>query len=230
MKASILSIVLLAVLFTSCSSAKKKNELNNSSRSEYTITDIRNEKDGQTLFLSDDKGGKFTTVISIPNGNYVDVEKGDRISLVAKEILEMHPAIIISEHIKVLNSVSSHLNTNKNSFNINEPIELTMTLTNAGESSYRFLPWGTPIEKRFTGDCLTVTHSDGTAVNYTGIMVKRMAPTDKDYITLATGDSASGTVNLLDGYKLDKKGTYTIQFKETYQGLPASNTINVTIK
>lgn len=99
----ILSVIILA--FNSCGSQKDKTKtIDNSGRMEFTITKIQNEKDGQTLFLKDDKGGQFTTVISIPNGNYVEVEKGNRISLVAKEILEMHPAIIISEDIKVLDN------------------------------------------------------------------------------------------------------------------------------
>lgn len=225
----ILSVIVLT--FNSCGSTKSnKKSIDNSERMEFTITKIQNEKDGQTLFLKDDKGGQFTTVISIPNGNYVEVEKGNRISLVAKEILEMHPAIIISKDIKVLKARTQiSISTNKSTYKVGEPIELSMEIKNTSEKSYKFLPWGTPLENRFTRGCLQVNHNN-EKVPYSGIMVKRMAPTDADYITLKKDETHSGKLNLLEGYKLTKKGKYTIQFEETYSGMSSSNTITITVE
>lgn len=331
-----IGVLMIVWTLISCGSTNTKEKINDKPHTmELTITDIRYEKDGQTLFLSDEKGGKYTTVISIPNGNYVEVKKGDRISLVAKEILEMHPALIISENIVVLGEsqinyekeeeatfwvharstmangmwgqpveclkiqksqelditgkwdllcdeiehftnregtyyrvkvlkkwlknhenlmdrapydlelitvmareidptyvhpVRASLTTDKSTYNIGAPIHLTMTMTNTGDKAFTFLPWSTPMENSFTGDCLHVLDSAGNPVNYSGIMVKRMPPTDKDYVTLEKGESATGKVNILDGYKLDKQGTYTITFKEDRGGLPGSNTITLTIK
>lgn len=88
---------------------------------------------------------------------------------------------------------------------------------------------GTPLENRFTRGCIQVMYN-GEKVPYSGIMVKRMAPTEKDYVTLKKDDTYSGKVNLLEGYKLTKKGTYTIQFEETYDGMSASNTITITVE
>lgn len=230
----ILKLILLSMVFflNSCGSNKTKSQTSNAERMEFTITKIQNEKDGQTLFLKDEKGVEFTTVISIPNGNFVEVEKGNRISLVAKEILEMHPAIIVSEDIKVITkkiATQTKIITNKSIYKIDEPIELSMEIKNTADTPFTFLPWGTPLENSFTRGCLQVIHNN-EKVPYTGIMVKRVAPADKDYITLKKDETYSGKVNVLEGYKLTKKGKYSIQFEETYNGMPASNIITITIE
>lgn len=229
MKIVTIILLIIALAFNSCASTKNK-ATNNNKRMEFTITKIQNEKDGQTLFLEDDKGGKFTTVISIPNGNFVDVKTGNRISLVAKEILEMHPAIIISEDIKVLKGkLTTTISTDKKLYKVGEPIELSMELKNLDKNPYRFLPWATPLENRFTGGCLNVFYNDNL-VSYSGIMIKRIAPIEKDYVKLKQNEVYSGKVNLLDGYKLIEKGTYSIQFKKNFKGLPTSNVVMITIK
>ncbi|WP_148044230.1 hypothetical protein [Sinomicrobium pectinilyticum] len=128
-----------------------------------------------------------------------------------------------------ISSVQTTISTNKSVYKIGEPIELSLEVKNTGNKPYTFLPWGTPIENKFTGGCLEVTDNNGV-LEYKGIMVKRVSPTEKDYITLETGETVVGKVNLLDGYKLKEKGVYTIQFDETYNGLPESNTIKVKIK
>ncbi|WP_416439989.1 hypothetical protein ACH3O9_10060 [Leeuwenhoekiella sp. A16] len=127
------------------------------------------------------------------------------------------------------NSVRTTISTNKSLYRNDEAIELSLEVKNTGNKPYTFLPWGTPIENKFTGACLKVTH-DNKNIDYTGIMVKRVSPTEKDYITLEAGEIAFGTVKLLDGYRFDENGVYTIQFEERYNGLPESNTIKIEIK
>lgn len=223
----------LALLIASCNTPKAgDSEEGQNSRMELMVTKIHNEKDGQSIFMQDDKGGQYTTIISIPNGNWIDLTIGDRISLVATEILESHPAQIISKDIKVIEHkqlVTTSISLDKTSYKPSEAILLTLTVSNSTSVAYTFLPWGTPIENRFTGDCLTVT-LNGKELPYTGIMVKRMAPTDKDYITLQQGENTSGQVNLMDGYKLTEKGLYKVQFKEQYNGIPASNVVELRVE
>ena len=243
---SIAALLSLALLTTSCNTSKSNNESSDDNiRMELIVTKIQNEKDGQTIFMKDDKGGRYTTIISPANGNWVVLNVGDRISLEAKEIMESDPAQIISRDIKVMSNDSSSsigsekpeeeiliktkITANKSVYALGEAIKLSMTIQNTGKKAYTFLPWGTPLENELTGDCLEVKHN-GVAVQYSGIMVKRMPPTEKDYITIKANETSSGTVNLLDGYKLDKKGAYTIQFRESYEGMPSSNIIEVTIK
>jgi len=68
----------------------------------YTITKIEQGKDGKTLLLKDAKNKIYTTVISIPNGNYANVGEGDKIQLEIVEVLEANPPMIISKSIKVI--------------------------------------------------------------------------------------------------------------------------------
>lgn len=338
MKNIILVSFLLLLLIAGCSiSTPKNHSLKINNPMEFTVTKIQDEMDGQTIFLKDDEGRPYTTIVSIPNGNYVDFNIGDRISLVVEGTIDFDPIQIISKDIKVLgdihsngivyekteektywvhslkttargmwgqpmeclqyqegttldkngewktlcdeieyfrhlegtyyqikvlkkwlknheglmdrtpydlelvtvlskekdetyiNPVKTKITTNKSVYELGETINLSMTIQNTGEKPYTFLPWGTPLEKRFTRDCMEVKHS-GVTIPYSGIMVKRVEPTEKDYATLQSDETLSGEVNIFAGYKLDKKGTYTIQFKETYQGLPASNVIELEIK
>lgn len=68
------------------------------------ITEVKQEKDGQTIRLADNKGTEYTAVISIPNlrenaGQYREFKVGERISfkgnlspdkrMVVREVLEM---------------------------------------------------------------------------------------------------------------------------------------------
>ena len=234
-------LIILALLTIYSCNTTPKNKTNSSNRLEFTVSKIQNEKDGQTVFLKDDKNVVYTTIISPANDNFVDLEVGNRISLIAKKIMENDPAQIISTDIKVLNQISeskdtayispikTKISTNKNIYKIGESIELSMEVKNTGEKPYTFLPWGTPVENRFTRRCLKITHNNKT-IDYSGITVKRVPPTEKDYITLKTAKTAIGKVNLLKGYKLTEKGVYSIQFEETYKGLPISNIIKVEIK
>ncbi len=97
------TILLVCLIFMGCLPSKNTSTIGtNDLEMKLTITKIRNEKDGQTLFMSDDKGGDFITVISFANGNWVEVDKGDIIILEAVEILESDPAQIISKNIRVV--------------------------------------------------------------------------------------------------------------------------------
>ncbi len=87
-------IAIIAFTLLGCNAVKES--------SNYTITKIEQGKDGQTLYLKDGQNKIFTTVISIPNGNFIKVEEGDKIQIETKEILETEPPIIISKSIKVI--------------------------------------------------------------------------------------------------------------------------------
>lgn len=69
----------------------------------FTITKIKNEKDGKTLFLKNENEEVYTTVISIPNGNFVNVKEGDLISFKIEDTLQMTPPALISKEIKIIN-------------------------------------------------------------------------------------------------------------------------------
>lgn len=134
---------------------------------------------------------------------------------------------MVEENKELMRFIETEISAN-DTYKVGEPLELSMKVTNRGESNYTFLPWGTPIENRLTGDCLLVKYKN-QILDYKGIMVKRVPPTKKDYVTLENNESVAGKINILDGYSLDKKGDYTIHYKEG-KGLPESNIIKISIK
>lgn len=232
---TLLPFITLFGILLSCGSLKENTIKEKKTEMEFTIKEIRNEKDGQTLFLSDNNGALFTTVISIPNGNYIEVEKGDRIQLTAKEILEMDPAIIISENIKIIEgnknekpNIQTIISTQKRKFKINEKILLNSKITNFSNSNYVFLPWGTPFEDRYTNDCLTIVHK-GKTIPYSGMMVKRIPPKESDYVTVKPNTEFNKTTNILDGYQINQIGTYRVQIKRGGEKIPSSNIIEIEL-
>ena len=68
----------------------------------YTITKIQPEKDGQTLFLKNEKGDVYTTIISIPNGNFIKLEEGNVITFDVQDTLKMDPLALVSKNIKIV--------------------------------------------------------------------------------------------------------------------------------
>lgn len=86
---------LIIIVFMACKAPKNTIDT-------YRVTKIQIEKDGKTLFIKNRKGDIYSTVISLANGNYIDVNMGDVITLEVKEILDMTPPAIISKNIKVV--------------------------------------------------------------------------------------------------------------------------------
>lgn len=220
-------LLMLSALVISCNTTQKSLE--------FLVTNIQPEKDGQTLFLENEKGQLFTTIISPANGNFIDLVKGDKISLVTKEIIEMEPPLIVSKNIKVIQkkhlkeAIISSISMNKNTYKIGESIELEMKVENFGKEKFTFLPWKTPIENSFTGAFMEITFNN-KIIEYQGIMVSRMPPSKKDYVTLKPKESITGKINLLDGYKFSKKGVYSVQFDGNNGKLPKSNIVLIEIE
>jgi peptidyl-Lys metalloendopeptidase len=131
-----------------------------------------------------------------------------------------------------------NISAEKGFFGAAREVTLHVTITNPDESSIRVLRWLIPAEG-LTEPLFTVTR-DGEPVAYLGMLVKRAAPTEQDYITLAAGESLSRAVNLSDYYDLSVSGNYAIQYDvasvELYAkadnnaGRLASNTLNLFIE
>lgn len=95
---------------------------------------------------------------------------------------------------------------------IGQPINIKFTVYNTAATAAKFLKWHTPFENLMS-KYLDVTAADGAEANYVGPMAKRMMPPPADsYMTLKPGDSTSVDFNLVQGYAIDKTGTYTIKY------------------
>ncbi|WP_308992431.1 hypothetical protein QLS71_000445 [Mariniflexile litorale] len=86
--------IIIITLFLGCKTMEETNK--------YTITKIEQGKDGQTLYLKDSKNNVYTTVISIPNGNFVKVEEGNKIKLEIIKMIETYPPILVSKSIEII--------------------------------------------------------------------------------------------------------------------------------
>lgn len=228
-----LTFIITTLLLFSCNSVKQT--YTNLNKNEFLVIHKKNESDGQTVTLKDNNKKVYTTVISIANGNWVELKIGDTISLEVEDTIKMNPVHLISKNIKVISkkhlkeAVINSISTPKTIYNIGESIELDMKVENLGKEKFTFLPWKTPIENRFTGEFMEIFFNK-EKIEYSGIMVKRMPPTKEDYITLKPNKSVTGKINLLDGYKFTNKGVYSVQFNGNNDKLPSSNVILIEIK
>jgi len=105
------------------------------------------------------------------------------------------------------------LSIDKISFDETEDVVLHVAITNPNSYSIRILKWFTPLDG--VERSLFTVLRNGEPVPYVGRMVKRAAPTDKDYITLMAGESVTSDVNLSDYYVLSVSDDYEVMYDVT---------------
>ena len=130
------------------------------------------------------------------------------------------------------------LSADKAFFGATNEVTLHVTITNPNADSIRVLGWFIPAEG-LTEPLFTVTR-DGEPVAYLGMLVKRAAPTEQDYITLTAGESLTRAVNLSAYYDLSVSGNYAVRYDvawaelyakaDSNASLMASNTLNLFIE
>jgi len=90
-------------------------------------------------------------------------------------------------------------------------VRLKVILTNTSGHDLSVLTWNTPLDGVIT-DCLNVS-VDGKKVAYDGPIIKRAAPTAKDYIVIKAGQSVEGEFAVSDAYDTSKPGSYKVKLK-----------------
>ncbi|MCH8806100.1 MAG: hypothetical protein IH986_08430 [Planctomycetes bacterium] len=88
------------------------------------------------------------------------------------------------------------------------PFLLTFEVVNRGDSDIYVLKHGTSLEGLFS-DCFEITR-DGKRVPYDGPLVKRGAPTEKDYVRIRPGKSVISEVDLSSCYQVSVPGKYEV--------------------
>jgi len=127
------------------------------------------------------------------------------------------------------NIITTQLKMSKNIFKIGDTISIRFSVQNNTKTPFEFCYWQTPLEKEFTANCFEIIHK-GAVLDYNGKMVKRKPPTKEDYSILKPEERTTQSININDGYNLDKLGIYTIRFLgRTINGLPDSEPIHFTI-
>lgn len=126
-------------------------------------------------------------------------------------------------------AIAVQITTNRHEYKRGETIELTMKVSNYSTEQFMFLPWGTPMEKELTNDCLTIV-INGDTLPYLGIIAKRSPATKSDYVTLQPNEFSEGKVEIQNNYPMQQSGVYTLQFLGTYSDLPASNSVQLSVR
>lgn len=109
------------------------------------------------------------------------------------------------------------------------PTRVTFTVANPTGAARTFCDYHTPIEGIRNDIFVVVAADTDNEVEYGGMMAKRAAPDDDNYITLAAGEERSAEVDLLDGYDLPP-GRYSVRFRGSgICGLPDSAPIDIVI-
>ncbi|HYO60114.1 M35 family metallo-endopeptidase [Archangium sp.] len=133
--------------------------------------------------------------------------------------------------------VSVRLSADKATFGAGEKATVTVTLTNDSRHAVKLLKWYTPAEG--LEEELLQVKLNGEDVEFTGPHYKRPAASEKDFLTLAPGESLTRTVDLGEVYDLSRTGSYTLRFEVETQklhgnsakaGLLESNDVNVWIE
>lgn len=92
--------------------------------------------------------------------------------------------------------------------------EVLFFLENTGEQFVRILPWQTPLEGELTADIFAITIG-GEILQYQGIMIKRAAPVESNYTTIAAGERREVVVNLSESYDMSVAGSYQVKLRTT---------------
>jgi len=102
------------------------------------------------------------------------------------------------------------LSADTSSFGAAQDVILHVTISNPNPSSIKILNWLTPANG--VQESLFTVARDGQLVAYLGMIAKRAAPTAKDYIVLAAGESLTRDVDLSAYYDLSASGSYVIKY------------------
>ena len=113
---------------------------------------------------------------------------------------------------------------------LKDSIIIEFTVHNPTKDTLKFTTYHTPFEGLIS-KFLDVKDSEGTEVSYQGPMAKRVMPPPADtYHSVAPGASESARFDLKRAYKIDKPGTYTLQYNAAaISGVADGEPIQVTI-
>lgn len=95
---------------------------------------------------------------------------------------------------------------------LSDSLSILFSVLNPTKDTIRFTQYHTPFEG-FINNFLTITDSEGKEIPYIGAMAKRMMPPpEESYCAVAPGTQDSVRFSLKKGYRIEKPGTYTIQY------------------
>jgi peptidyl-Lys metalloendopeptidase len=113
--------------------------------------------------------------------------------------------------------IKATVTLDKSSFRASEDVVVRLTFSNPDSTPQKLLKWYTPAGG-VKENLFSITAGNESA-EYTGIHIKRPAPTAADYLTLQPGQSVSYKVELTSLYDLPVSGNYEIRYQVETAGL-----------
>jgi len=89
---------------------------------------------------------------------------------------------------------------------------ITIAFTNNSLNEIKVLKWNTPFEKDISANLFHIQEDTLATIPYTGRLVKRINPTDNDYLLFKPSETHIVNVNLSDYYAMQKEGNYTVKY------------------
>jgi hypothetical protein len=105
-------------------------------------------------------------------------------------------------------------------------ILVEVAVVNHGSNPFPLLRWNLPSDGRLTTNLFQVQR-DGQVVEYKGLMVKRKV-TAADFIELEPKREYRARISLAQGYDVNSKGRYSIQYRAWNQSLQGKPVISLS--
>jgi peptidyl-Lys metalloendopeptidase len=145
---------------------------------------------------------------------------------------EQAPQEQAGQEEQATSDVEVSLSVGKSSLAANEAAVVTVTFTNRGTQAARLLEWDLPGQGIREGRFEVMLNGEDVA--YVGPHIKFAQPTERDYVTLAPGQSLTRTMELSGHYNLEQSGSYTLRYDLGAHGgvtrALASNDVTVWIE
>ena len=108
--------------------------------------------------------------------------------------------------------LSVNIEAVRSGYDSNDKLEIRVSYRNDTDQTIRFLAWNTALEGVVSHDFLDVVF-EGARLHYIGRHVKRLPPSDVDYISLAAKETVEAIVDLEGAYPIQDEGEYLITYK-----------------
>ena len=115
----------------------------------------------------------------------------------------------------------------KDEFAPQDNLTVKISYTNVSQSDIRFLKWGTGLDGGL-GPNIIDLEFEGSSLAFAGLIVKRLPPTESDFITLAANTTLTSTVNLDLSYDINRQGQYLVLPKNRASQLTRFKTVSST--
>ena len=105
--------------------------------------------------------------------------------------------------------------------------KVLITLKNNSQQNIKILKWNTPLEEEINSDIFKI-YKNNKEIPYIGRHIKRVQPTQKDFLIFEAGEEYQSWIDLPLYYKMTTEGNYTISYNSPFTILTESKKHKLT--